>query len=318
MSPATLQTFETSQEVEALQRFKVGHPELFKKSDAALFRHLGSVLSLLVFATGVAILIPQISVKILFGAISAFCWFSLINVTIHHHTTHRNAAAGPLAKKVLDMLFWVAVPSASKRKTRYTRAHLNHHLRPFHATDVDHLYGTHRFLRMMKNPWTGLLYFLELTFVGAHVPGWMDDRYMNEVPLEKWNLQDYEEMKKEEIKNNRLEAAWQWAGFLILAGLPYANIIAWGWIFPMLLVKNWAHFLGQFQHYEPEFLEEERSLNRRTRTYRIPSWLNYLAGGEISGHFLHHLFPEMPYYNVETARRQLKSEPGFSELFVIL
>ena len=319
----------TAQENEALQRFKAAHPELFRKNDAELFQHIAALLSILVLATLFTVLSPWIPAKILFGAASAFCWFSLINVTIHHHTTHRNAASGPAAKKVLDILYWIAVPNAGKRKTRYTRAHMNHHFRPFHETDVDHHYGTERFLCMMKKTGTAILYYLELTFVGGHMPGWMDDQYMNEVPLEKWNTEDYKKLKLEEVKKARQTAVLQWGGFLLLAStstwgqvfrpvpIGMLSAFAWAWIFPMLLVKNWAHFLGQFQHYEPQFLEKGRSLNQRTRTYRVSSWINYLTGGELSGHFLHHLYPEMPYYHVESARQLMASDPELSKLFIL-
>ena len=323
MMTTVLGNFETAEETEALQKFKAANPDLFKKDDAALFRHLGLVLSVLIISTAGGVFSPAIPVKILFGVVSAFCWFSLINVTIHHHMTHRNPAEGPLAKKILDILYWISVPNSSKRKTRYTRAHMNHHFRPFHETDVDHHYGTQRYLRMTQNPLTAILYYLELTFVGGHVPGWLDDRYMNQVPLEKWNVRDYKDIKLTEVRKARETALLQWGGFFLLAFLvpvlgdkTFLPGFAWGWIFPMLLVKNWSHFLGQFQHYEPEFLEEGRSINRRTRTYRVPSWLNYMTGGEISGHFLHHLYPEMPYYHVETARQRMSSEPELAKFLI--
>jgi len=257
---------------------------------------------------------PSLWIKVPLGPANAFLLFSLINVTIHHHHTHHNAAGGPVTKKILDLLYFLAVPNAPKRLTRYTRAHLNHHARPFHETDIDHHYGKNHYLKMMKNFWTRIFYFLELTFVGGHVPGWEDDRYMNQVPLEEWNQRDYERVKEEERKKALRLSLLQWSLFGI--SLWVLPAVAWGWAFPMLLVKNWAHFLGQFQHYDDQFLDPARSALRRTKTYRFPAWLNYLAGGEISGHFLHHLFPEMPYYHVERARKRFLKDPELSKLFV--
>jgi fatty acid desaturase len=308
------------QEEAALADFRAQNPDLFQKDDAELIKHLSIVIGILVLYSILTISTPYLFFKVLFGAVSGFCWFSLINVTIHHHHTHKNAAASPKTKKILDSIYMIAMPSAPKRLSRYTRAHLNHHARPFHETDVDHHYGTNRWLRMMKKPADAILYFLELTFVGGHVPGWDDDRYMNTIPLEQWNQEDYERMKVVERDNALKTAAIQWGAFLTVLFfsqfIPFLGVIAWGWAFPMLLVKNWAHFLGQFQHYDPRFLEPSSSILKRTKTYRIPSWLNYLAGGELSGHFLHHLFPELPYYKVEAARKRLIQNPKLAEFAI--
>lgn len=304
----------TPQQEAALNRFRAEHDVLFKKNALALLSHLAIVASLLIFFTTIVVTTPFLWLKILLGIVNAFLWFCLINVTIHHHKTHHNAASGPVMKKLLDIIYFIAVPNAPKRTNRYTRAHLNHHARPFHETDVDHYYGKDRYLAMMKKPWTAVWYFLELTFVGGHMPGWEDDRYMNHVPLEKWNRKDYEGIKKAEVRKALQASLIQWSLFLLaLVVLP---AVAWGWAFPMLLVKNWAHFLGQFQHYDDRFLDPSRSILQRTKTYHFPSWLNYLTGGEISGHFLHHLFPEMPYYNVESARKILVGDPALAKMFV--
>jgi len=310
----SLEAFEKNEETAALKRFRAENPDLFRKDDGALLRHLGAVLSILFFSTALVIAVPWIWAKILLGAFNALLWFALINVTIHHHHTHHNAADSPSCRGLLDLLYLVALPNAPKRRNRYIRAHLNHHARPFHETDVDHHYGKDHYLKMMKSSWSKLLYFLELTFVGGYVPGWEDDRYMNQVPLEEWNRRDYERVKENERKKALGQSALQWVGFLIL--LRVFPPLAWGWAYPMLLVKNWAHFLGQFQHYDDRFLERSRSILNRTKTYRFPEWLNYLVGGEISGHFLHHLFPELPYYKVEEARRRLVRDPALSNLFV--
>ena len=300
----------TSEE-DTLARFKAAHPALFVKDDTRLYTHLGIVLGLLAAGTAIVVASPYLWVKIVVGAANAFLWFSLINATIHHHHTHHNAAKSPRAKKILDFLYLIATPNAPKRLGRYTRAHLNHHARPFHETDVDHHYGTKRFLRMMRKPRTALIYFLEMTFVGGHVPGWQDDRYMNHVPLESWNQKDYREIKKVERAKAVETAILQWGLFgLAVLMLPW---LAWGWAYPMLLVKNWAHFLGQFQHYDERFLDPNATIWKKTRTYHFPGWINYLTGGEISGHFLHHLYPELPYYNVEEARRLFAADRAFSE-----
>ena len=121
------------------------------------------------------------------------------------------------------------------------------------------------------------------------MPGWEDDRYMNQVPLENWNRADYEKVKKEEVKKAVREALIQWS--LLIVAFIWLPFVAWGWGLPMILVKNWAHYLGQFQHYDARFLDPSLSAMRRTKTYHVPEWFNYLAGGEISGHFVHHLFP---------------------------
>jgi fatty acid desaturase len=303
------------QEEAALLKFKSENKDLFQKDDLKLYIHLMLVGALLLNSTLLAITVPVLIFKILFGAVSAFFWFCLINVTIHHHHTHKNAAQGEAAKKLLDFIYKIAVPNAPKRLNRYTRAHLNHHARPFHETDVDHHYGTRRYMEMMKDSWQKFLYYAELTFVGGHVPGWDDDYYMNNVPLEQWNREGYEKVKAEEVRKARITALWQWALFLV--SVKFLPWIAWGWAFPMLLVKNWSHFLGQFQHYDNRMLDESATVYRRTKTYKFPSLVNYLTGGEISGHFLHHLYPEMPYYNVEAARLRFTRDPGLAKNFAI-
>ncbi len=312
----------------ALERFRLANLSLFKKDDARLRLHLRILLSILAAGTTLAVLVPFWPFKVLLGMMNAFFWFSLTNITIHHHNTHHNSASAPGMKKVMDILYRMAIPNAPKRLNRYTRAHLNHHARPFDETDVDHHYGVRRFLAMrQKGKWATFVYFLELTFIGAHMPGWEDDRYMNAVPLEKWNRKDYEAVKGRERTEALKLAILQWGAFLLVIGVRAGtspaptidfllNGVAWGWAFPMLLVKNWAHFLGQFQHYDARFLNSSFSINQRTRTYSFPGFLNYLCGGEISGHFLHHLYPEMPYYNVEEARRRFMSDPELARIFV--
>ena len=310
-----LPAYQVSSEEAALERFRLANFDLFKKDDNRLRLHLIILISGLATGTVLAVLVPFWPLKVLLGIVNAFFWFSLTNVTIHHHHTHHNSASGPGMKKVLNILYRIAIPNAPKRLNRYTRAHLNHHARPFDETDVDHHYGLRRFLSMREKGWAAtLLYFMELTFIGAHMPGWQDDRYMNSVPLEKWNRRDYEEVKARERKEAVKLAVLQWALFLI--ALPFVPALAWGWAFPMLLIKNGAYFLGQFQHYDSRFLNPAFSINQRARTYAFPGFLNYLCGGEISGHFLHHLYPEMPYYNVEEARRRFASDPELAKVFV--
>jgi fatty acid desaturase len=311
---AAIPWVEKEEEAAALKRFRLENPGLFRKDDSKLALHLGIVLSLLVFFTVIVLTTPLISVKILLGAVNAFLIFSLINVTIHHHHTHHNPAKSPFFRKVLDVIYFLAVPDAPKRLNRYTRAHLNHHARPFHESDLDHHYGKDRYLAMMKTLGGRILYYLELTFIGGHMPGWKDDQYMNTVPLEDWNREAYLVVKRKEVRDAWITAAWQWGGFFIL--LKFLPWLAWGWVFPMLLVKNWSHFLGQFQHYDDRLTDPERSIANRTKTYHhVPGWLNYLTGGEITGHFLHHLYPEMPYYQVESARRRFLADPELSRLF---
>ncbi len=307
-------TLEKEEENKALQRFREENAELFQKNDERLALHLAAVIFLLILFTAAVLVTPSVWVKILLGLTNAFLIFCLINVTIHHHHTHHNAAKHPFFKRVLDVLYLMALPNAPKRLNRYTRAHLNHHARPFHETDVDHHYGKDRYLKMRENRWKKMIYFLELTFIGGHVPGWEDDRYMNQVPLEEWNQKDYLKVKQEERKKALRLSAFQWGGFFVL--LFFVPWLAWAWAFPMLLVKNWAHYLGQFQHYDETFVDPARSVWNRTKTYRFPGWLNYLTGGEISGHFVHHLFPEIPYYNVESARRRILKDSELRELFV--
>ena len=163
----SLETFEKTEEKVALDQFRIQNPDLFRKEDSKLFLHLGMILLLLSLSTAFVVLTDQLVLKIFLGAWNALLWFSLINVTIHHHHTHHNAAEHPFSKKFLDLLYLVAVPNASKRRNRYTRVHLNHHARPFHETDVDHHYGKNRYLQMTKTLRTRVIYFLELTFIGG-------------------------------------------------------------------------------------------------------------------------------------------------------
>jgi len=198
--------------------------------------------------------------------------------------------------------------------TRYKRAHMNHHSHPLEDSDVDHRYAMNHYQRMSRNWWTRIVYFVELTLVGGHVPGPKDQRYINRTPLSEWNLEEYEKVKQIEVRKAKRNSLIAWAIFGVTLYLIPA--FAWAWIFPLLLIKNWSGFLGQFQHYDQQLLAESRSKNNRTKTYRVPGWLNYLAGGEISGHFVHHLYPDMPYYNVERARRRLMRHPQLVELVV--
>jgi len=196
----------------------------------------------------------------------------------------------------------MVVPNPPKRLNRYVRAHLNHHARPFHESDVDHHYGLRRYKKMTAQLFTRLVYFVELTFAGRHVPGWEDDSCMNTIPLEKWNAEGYAAVMKRERKRALILSLVPWSGFEIL--LIIFSPLAWAWAYPMLLVKNWAHFLGQFQHHDERRLDEKRSVWKRTRTFHVPGWLNWLLAGEISGHFLHHIYPVMTYYNIEKGRRR--------------
>jgi fatty acid desaturase len=159
------------EEEAALEHFRLQNPDLFQKSDRALYLHLGWVLTLLLIGTAAVIQTPFLWMKVPGGVCNALLWFSLINVTIRHHHTHHNAAESQAAGKFLNILYLLAVPNAPRRRNR-------------------------------------------------------------------------------------------------------------------------------------------------TKTYHFPSWLNYLLGGEISGHFLHHLFPGIPYYHVERARRRFMQDPGLSKLFV--
>jgi fatty acid desaturase len=312
-----------------IKEFRAANPDLFQKSDRLLAIHLAVVLTLLGAVTFLTVWVANVPLKIVFGLVAALFWFSLVNVTIHHHHTHHNAAAGPVLTRVLDLLFYL-LPSAGARKSRYVRAHMNHHARPFDDTDVDHLFGVERYLAARESPAKLVLYYLELTFVGGYIPGWTEDTYMNTVPADEWNLEDYREVMRREYGKVVAVSVAQWGAFLVTIvwlpslvagwGFPFAAVLitwpAWGWAFPMLLVKNWAHYLGQFQHYDATLLEPDRSIWRRTRSFRVPGWFNYLLGGEISGHFIHHLFPQIPYYKVESARRRLMRSAEVSRLFV--
>ena len=139
---------ELAAETQSLEEFRRQNPDLFKKEDRLLLQHIGMVLSLLFISIALVILTPSISLKIILGAWNAFLWFSLVNATIHHHHTHHNAASNTFTKKLLDLIYLVVIPNAPKRKSRYTRAHLNHHARPFHETDIDHHYGKNHYLKM--------------------------------------------------------------------------------------------------------------------------------------------------------------------------
>ena len=305
---------EQRQQETRLEKFREENSDLFEKNDLALYAHLGMVLTLLAGLTTWVIATPEVWLKIPLVCVSVLLWFALINVTIHHHHTHHNAAKSRFAQGLLNLLYLLVLPNAPKRKSRYVRAHLNHHARPFHETDVDHHHGTNRYLALSRSLAGKIFYFLELTSVGAHVPGWQDDAYMNQVPLENWTRGDYEKVKEEERKEALKRAAFHWLLFLL--GAWWIPPLAWGWGLPMLLVKNWAHYLGQFQHYDARFLNSSGTGLEKTKSFHVPAWLNYLSGGEISGHFLHHLFPELPYYKIEAARQRFLRDAYLSQTFV--
>src|SRR6185295_7345475 len=84
---------DTERELSALKRFRANNPDLFEKDDRLLMLHLAAVLSILAAFTFGAIASPLLPVKILCGVCAAFFWFALVNVTIHHHVAHHNAAA---------------------------------------------------------------------------------------------------------------------------------------------------------------------------------------------------------------------------------
>jgi fatty acid desaturase len=297
----------------ALDEFRRANPELFRKSDLRLALHLGVVLLLLAAGTW-AILVAPFWAKLLLGPVNAFFWFCLGNVTVHHHHTHHNAAKSALFRRLLDCLHFVVVPDFGRHLKRYRRAHMNHHLHPLADNDVDHRYAMEHYRRMSRNLWTKLLYFLELTFIGGHVPGPKDEAYLNHVPIARWNLDDYQKVKLREVSKAPRNSLIAWG--LFLAMLWLAPWLAWGWLFPLILVKNWYGFLGQFQHYDEKLLAPERSRHNRTLTFRVPGWMNWLAGGELSGHFVHHIYPDMPYYHVETARRRILRQPELVRLVV--
>lgn len=303
----------TAPQREALRAFRSRYPTLFQKHDRLLLFHLISVIAPLLLFSALAVRLSWLPLKVISGTLAGLFWFALINVTIHHHTTHFNAAESAWTKSLLNGLYFL-VPNSGKRKSRYIRAHLNHHARPFHETDVDHLFGLERYLRMSQGLGRQILYFLELSFVGSYIPGWDEDAYMNKVPIDQWNLENYEAVMEKEKVRARWTALWQWGTFITTA--YFIPLLGWGWIFPMLLVKNWAHYLGQFQHYDVRLLDGEKSIWQRTKTYRVPGWFNYLMGGEISGHFVHHLFPQIPYYKIETARKVIERDPELSKMFV--
>jgi fatty acid desaturase len=215
---------------------------------------------------------------------------------------------------LLDALHFVVVPDFGRHLKRYRRAHMNHHLHPLADSDVDHRYAMKHYRKMSRSVWSKLAYFLELTFIGGHVPGPKDEAYLNHVPIAQWNLADYEKVKEREVRKAARNSAIAWALFAL--ALYFVPLLAWGWLFPLILVKNWYGFLGQFQHYDDKLLAPERSRHNRTLTFRVPGWVNWLAGGEISGHFVHHIYPEMPYYHVERARRRILQQPELVKLVV--
>jgi hypothetical protein len=305
---------QTNHEERALAAFRTMNPDLFVKNDFYLALHILTVLGLLGFGTYTIVTTPHLWLKILLGPINAFFWFALGNVTIHHHHTHHNAAKNSFCRRCLDVIHFFVVPDGGRHLKRYRRAHMNHHSRPLHDADVDHRYAMDYYERTSKNIWTKALYYLELTFVGAHVPGPKDESYMNRVPISEWTLADYEKVKEREVKKAKRNSLIVWGIFFV--ALYFVPRLAWGWLFPLILLKNWSHFLGQFQHYDVELLDPARSKHNRTKTYHIPGWLNYLAGGEISGHFLHHIYADMPYYNVERARKRFVRDPELVRLVV--
>ncbi|HEX5105354.1 MAG TPA: fatty acid desaturase [Pirellulaceae bacterium] len=301
-------------ESQALDEFRRANADLFGKSDLWLALHLAVVLTLLGLGTWAIVVVPLVWVKILLGPVNAFLWFCLGNVTVHHHHTHHNAAKSAVFKRLLDGLHFLVVPDGGRGLKRYRRAHMNHHLHPLSDSDVDHRYAQKHYQKMSKSVWTRIVYFLELTFIGGHVPGQKDEAYLNRVPIAKWNLAEYEKVKEREVRKAKRNSLIAWGIFLVV--LFVFPPLAWAWIYPLILVRNWNGFLGQFQHYDEKLLASGRSKHNRTLTFRIPGWLNYLAGGEISGHFIHHIYPDMPYYHVESARRRLLRQPELVRLVV--
>ena len=97
------------QEEVELKRFREENRDLFEKDDFKLYIHLLLVGALLLNSTLLAVFIPFLPAKILFGGISSFFWFCFINVTIHHHMTHRNAASSESAKKLLDFIYKILI-----------------------------------------------------------------------------------------------------------------------------------------------------------------------------------------------------------------
>ncbi|MEK6247076.1 MAG: fatty acid desaturase, partial [Planctomycetales bacterium] len=274
-----------------------------------------TTLILLLVASVIAIVItPLLLLKIVLGPVIAFLWFALGNVTVHHHQTHHNATNSQFARRCLNAIHFVTLPDGGKHLKRYRRAHMHHHANPLHETDVDHRYAMEHYQSMSRNTWTKIIYYLELTFVGGHVPGQKDEDYMNRVPVADWKLKDYQQVKKREVQKAPRNAMIGWAIFLVT--LLVVPGIAWGLIYPLLLLKNWSGFLSQFQHFDDKMLDSSRSRNNRTKTYWFPRLINWLAGGEISGHFVHHIYPELPYYNVEAARRRILQQPELVQLVV--
>jgi fatty acid desaturase len=301
-------------EADAIEGFRKENAELFQKSDLRLMLHVGVALALLGAGTYAIIATPYLWLKILLGPLNGFVWFALGNVTVHHHHTHHNAAKSAICGHFLNLLHFVVVPDMGRHLKRYRRAHMNHHAHPLQDTDVDHRYSMEHYRRMSKNIWTKLLYYLELTFVGGHVPGRKDEGYLNRVAPADWSLEDYYKVKEREVRKAKRNSLIVWSIFLVCA--LFVPPLAWAFVYPLILVRNWSGFLGQFQHFDDELLDPSRTKNNRTKTYHVPSWLNYLAAGEISGHFIHHVYPELPYYNVERARKRLMRKPELARLVV--
>lgn len=303
---------DATEETEALNEFVASNADLFVRSDIRLCLHLATVIGLLGLGTWLIVTVPQIWLKVLLGPLNAFLWFALSNVTIHHHHTHHNAAKRPFFRRLLSLMHPLVVPTSLKNLRRFRRAHMNHHAAPLHDTDVDHLYGMQHYLRMSKNWRTRIVYFVELTFVGGHFPGPKDQTYINQVKVSDWNLKKYEQVKQIEVRKAKRDSLIAWS--ILLTAVFILPWLAWGWIYPLILVKNWSGFLGQFTHFDEELLQPHRSKNHRTRTARMPSWIDYLSAGAISGHFVHHLFPHLPYYNIERARRRILRQSRLARL----
>ena len=304
-------------EEKKLQEFREKYPHLLQKNDGLLLFHVFLCIFLYLGLAVTAALVPQLWVKILIGPCIAFCGYALGHASVHHHTCHKNCADSYLSKKILDFIYTVLelefVFDGGYNQRRFRRAHLHHHSQPLVPEDVEHLYVMKQWEKASKSTWTRILYFLDLAFIGAREDV-VSLEYINENPSYKWNMKDYEQAMKEEYKHNVRRSAIMWSICAML--LQVAPVVVWGFLYPMILGKNVFSVLGRFQHFDESLLDPKLSKHAKTLSIPCPTWLNYLSCGEITSHYVHHLFPDMPYYHLWRAHLEIIKDPEMEKMFV--
>jgi fatty acid desaturase len=87
------------------------------------------------------------------------------------------------------------------------------------------------------------------------------------------------------------------------------------WIFPLASWAKWFFYVRALS--EHHALDRDRAL-ARTRTVVLPWWSQpLLAPHNINYHLEHHLFPNIPHYNLKRLHECLMQNKGFQEHAII-